>query len=51
VEQTVQGSFIVSAAKMRVLRQGLFVTLHHGDELVKHDLYDPLYEGYLGWGP
>lgn len=38
MEQTEQGSFIVSAAEMRVLRQGLFVTLHHGDEVVQHDL-------------
>jgi hypothetical protein len=38
VEQTEQGSFIVSAAEMRVLRQGLFVTLYHGDAVVQHDL-------------
>lgn len=38
MEQTEQGSFIVSAAEMQVLRQGLFVTLHHGDAEVQHDL-------------
>jgi hypothetical protein len=38
VEQTEQGSFIVSAEEMRILRQGLFVTLHHGDAVVQHDL-------------
>jgi hypothetical protein len=38
VEQTEQGSFIVSGAEMGVLRQGLFVTLHHGDAVVQHSL-------------
>ena len=31
MDQTEQGSFVVTAEEMRILRQGLFVTLHHGD--------------------
>lgn len=38
MEQTEHGSFIVTAAEMQVLRQGLFVTLYHGDAEVQHDL-------------
>lgn len=38
VERTDQGSFVVSAEEMRVLRQGLFVTLHHGDEEIRHNV-------------
>jgi hypothetical protein len=32
VEQTEDGCFAVSADEMRILRQGLFVTIHHGDD-------------------
>ena len=38
MERTDQGSFVVSAEEMRVLRQGLFVTLHHGDEEIRHNV-------------
>lgn len=31
MELTEQGSYVVGADEMHVLRQGLFVTLHHGD--------------------
>lgn len=35
---TDQGSFEITAEEMRVIRQGLFVTLHHGDSVIQHDL-------------
>ena len=38
MKQTDQGSYVVSVEEMRVLRQGLFVTLHHGDATIRHDL-------------
>jgi hypothetical protein len=38
VEQTEQGSFIVSGEELRVLRQGLFVTLHHGDGEIRENV-------------
>jgi hypothetical protein len=38
VEQTDQGSFVVSVEEMNVLRQGLFVTLNHGDALIRDHL-------------
>ena len=38
MKQTNQESFVVSVEEMRVLRQGLFVTLHHGDAVIRHDL-------------
>jgi hypothetical protein len=38
VKRTDQGSFVVSAEEMRVFRQGLFVTLHHGDVEIQHDV-------------
>lgn len=38
VEQTEQGSFVVGTEEMRVLRQGLFVTLHQGDAEIQHNL-------------
>jgi hypothetical protein len=39
MELTDQGSFVVGVEEMRVLRQGLFVTLHHGDSLIRDHLH------------
>jgi hypothetical protein len=38
VKVTDQGSFVVSVEEMCVLRAGLFVTLHHGDAVIRQDL-------------
>jgi len=38
VEQRDQGSFVVSAEELNLLRQGLFVTLNHGDALIRDHL-------------
>lgn len=35
VEQTPEGSYVVNAEEMHVLRQALFVTLHHGDSVFR----------------
>ncbi|MBW9211621.1 hypothetical protein KV100_18365 [Mumia sp. zg.B21] len=37
MEQTQQGSFVVTQEEMHVLRQALFVTLHHGDAVFRGD--------------
>jgi ElaB/YqjD/DUF883 family membrane-anchored ribosome-binding protein len=39
VERTSQGTFVVTTDEIRVLRQGLFVTLHHGDAEIQHDVH------------